>query len=343
MRRWGGRKSHLLFNQVISLENLFSAWKEFKKGKMKRYDVREFEFNLEDNLFVLHQELRTKIYSHSHYTPFYITDPKLRYIHKACVRDRVVHQAVFRVLYPIFDRSFIYDSFSCRISKGTHKSVIRLNKFCNKLSKNNYRNIYALKCDIKKFFDSVDQKVLLKIIKRKIYNGDLIWLIQEILKSFEKEKSRGLPLGNVTSQLFANIYLNELDQFVKHKLKVKFYLRYCDDFVILGRDKDNLLLTAGKIDEFLKNNLSLFLHSDKIIIRKYRQGIDFLGYVILPYHRVVRTRTKRRIFKKLMKRKEKLKNGLISDLSFNQSVQSYLGILKHCNGHKIKQEILNLD
>ena len=322
---------------------MFLAWEEFKKGKTKRFDVQEFEFNLEDNLFELQQELKTKTYSHSDYIPFFITDPKLRYIHKACIKDRIFHQAVFRVLYPIFDRSFIYDSFSCRVNKGTHRAVIRLNKFCNKLSRNNSRNIYALKCDIKKFFDSVDQKTLLEIIKRKVYDENAIWLIQKILKSFEKEKAKGLPLGNVTSQLFANVYLNELDQFVKHILKAKYYIRYCDDFIILGEDKNILFLTAGKISEFLKKNLNLSLHSDKIIIRKYRQGIDFLGYVILPYHRVIRTRTKGRIFKKLMKRKKNLKNGLISNVSFKQSVQSYLGILKHCDGYKIKQEILNLD
>ena len=340
--RWGGRKSHLLFNNIISLENLFSAWKEFKKGKTKRPDVHKFEFNLEDSLFELNQELKTKIYFHSDYNPFYIADPKLRHIHKAEVKDRIVHQAIFRVLYPVFDKNFIHDSYSCRVHKGTHRAVIRLNKFCNKLSKNNSINIYVLKCDIKKFFDSVDQNILSEVIKRKVCDENTIWLIQKIIKSFEKEKGKGLPLGNVTSQLFANIYLNELDQFVKHKLKVKYYIRYCDDFVILGKDKNVLFLTAGKIDEFLNYNLSLSLHSDKIIIRKYRQGVDFLGYVVLPYHRVVRTRTKRRIFRKLMKIKKKLESSLISKGSFNHSIQSYLGILKHCNGYKINQEILNL-
>mgnify|MGYP001581405127 FL=1 len=305
------------------------AWKEFKKGKKKRYDVQKFEFNLEDNLFGLHQKLKSKTYTHSDYTPFYITDPKLRHIHKACVKDRIVHQAVFRILYPIFDRDLIFDSFSCRIEKGTHKAVNRLKDFCNKLSKNNSRNILALKCDIKKFFDSVEHKTLIEIIKRKIEDSDCIWLIEKIIKSFEKERSKGLPLGNVTSQLFANIYLNELDQFIKHELKIKYYIRYCDDFVILGESKNELFLTADKISGFLKYNLSLFLHSDKIIIRKYRQGIDFLGYVVLPYHRVLRTRTKRRMFRKI-------------DKNNNQSIQSYLGILSHCNGYEIKKKLLEI-
>src|SRR3989344_2406155 len=150
---WGGDKgiSHSIFEEIISLENLFLAWKEFKKGKSKKKDIQEFEFNLEDNLFQLHQELKDKIYRHSPYTAFYITDPKLRHIHKACVRDRILHHAVFRILYPIFDRQFIFDSYSCRLGKGTHRAITRLKSFCQKLSQNNSRNIFALKCDIKKF------------------------------------------------------------------------------------------------------------------------------------------------------------------------------------------------
>lgn len=253
----------------------------------------------------------------------------MRHIYKACVKDRVAHQAIFRILYPIFDKNFIYDSFSCRVNKGTHRAVNRLKKFCNKLSKNNSQNLFVLKCDIKKFFDSVDQKTLTEIIKKKVCDGDFIWLIKKIIKSYEREENKGIPLGNVTSQLFANIYLNELDQFVKHELRVKYYIRYCDDFVILGEDKSDLFLTAHKVNEFLDNNLSLSLHSDKIIIRKYRQGIDFLGYVVLPYHRVLRTRTKRRIFRKINKNN-------------NQSVQSYLGILKHCNSHEVKKKLLEI-
>lgn len=342
----GGRKRRIfhddIFGEIISLGNLFSAWREFKKGKTKRFDVQEFEFSLEDNLFLLHQELNSRIYEHSDYTPFYITDPKLRYIYKACVKDRVVHQAIFRILYSIFDKNFIYDSFSCRVNKGTHRAVNRLKEFCDKLSKNNSRNIFVLKCDIKKFFDSVDQEILTEAIKNKTSDQDFIWLIEKIIKSYKKEEDRGIPLGNVTSQLFANVYLNELDQFIKHKLKIEYYIRYCDDFVILEENKSDLFLIAEKINEFLNNSLSLSLHSDKIVIRKYRQGIDFLGYVVLPYHKVLRTRTKRRVLKKIIKRKEQFEQKLVSGKSFNQSVQSYLGILNHCNDYNFKKKILKI-
>ncbi|MEK9174510.1 MAG: hypothetical protein AAB725_00890, partial [Patescibacteria group bacterium] len=130
----GGFNGCHIFKKIISLENLFLAWREFKKGKRKRLDVQEFEFNLEDNLFQFNYELKNKTYKHNLYIPFYVTDPKLRHIHKATVCDRVLHQAVFRVLYPLFDKNFIYDSYSCRVGKGTHKAVTRLENFCRKLS-----------------------------------------------------------------------------------------------------------------------------------------------------------------------------------------------------------------
>ena len=196
-----------IFNEIISLENLFSAWREFSKGKLKKPDVLEFKLNLEDNLFGLHYELKDKSWRHSHYTAFNVYDPKLRRIHKACVRDRVLHHAIFRVLYPIFDKSFIFDSYSCRLGKGTHRAVNRLNSFTRQLSHNNSRNIFALKCDVRKFFDSINQSILLKLISEKIKDDNALWLIETIIKSFQKEPKKGLPLGNVTSQLFANIYL----------------------------------------------------------------------------------------------------------------------------------------
>lgn len=318
------------------------AWWEFRHGKKNKPDVQLFEFNLEDNLFQLRQELKSKIYQHSHYTPFYIQDPKLRRIHKASVRDRTLHHAVFRILYPIFDKEFIFDSYSCRLNKGTHKAVNRLEKFCREPSKNHTENIFALKCDIRKFFDSVNQGILLKLIKKKVQDEKAVWLIEKIIKSFENADAKGLPLGNVTSQLFANIYLNELDQFVKHNLKIKHYLRYCDDFVILGENRDDLTNLIQPINNFLKDKLKLTLHPDKIIIREYHQGIDFLGYIVLPYHRVLRTKTKRRIFRKIRSKNQEFLIGEISEESFNQRLQSYFGVLKHCKGYKIKKKILSL-
>jgi DNA polymerase III delta subunit len=323
-----------IFDKIISIENLFLAWNEFKKGKRKKTDVQEFEYNLEDNIFNLHQELKDKIYQHSNYTSFYVKDPKLRLINKACVKDRVLHRAIFRILCPIFDKSFIFDSYSCRNNKGAHKAVNRLNCFAKKVSKNNTETCFVLKLDVKKFFASINQDILINLIKRKIEDGDAIWLIEKIIKSFLK----GLPLGNITSQLFANVYLNELDQFVKHKLKIKYYVRYCDDFVILDQSKVNLIY---KIDNFLKNHLKLSLHPDKISIRKYNQGIDFLGYVSFPYFKILRVKTRKRIIQKTKEKEKALKNGKISKEFFDQSIQSCLGILKHCDSYKIKRNIFD--
>ncbi|MDP2910203.1 MAG: reverse transcriptase/maturase family protein, partial [bacterium] len=235
---------------------------------------------------------------------------------------------------PIFDNSFIFDSYSCRMNKGTHRAINRLNYFARKANKNNAKTIYILKLDIKKFFDSIDHNILLFLIKKKIKDKNVIWLIETIINSFSTEPSKGIPLGNITSQLFANIYLNELDYYIKHNLRIKYYIRYCDDFVIIDDNEENLECLILKISEFLNNNLKLSLHPDKIIIKKYHQGIDFLGYVSFPRHKILRTKTKRRMFKRIKQR--------INSESFEQTFQSYLGVLKHCNGHKIKEEIINI-
>jgi len=338
----GGRNSrvyHDLFDEIISLDNLVLAWQEFKLGKNRKKDVQAFEFSLEDNLWQLHTDLKSKKYMHSHYTSFYVQDPKLRHIHKADIRDRVLHHAVFRVLYLIFDKGFIFDSYSCRLDKGTHASVNRLRSFTRKLSVNNTKNIFALKCDIKKFFDSINQDILYELIAKKIKDKDVLSLVNIVIKSYET----GLPLGNVTSQLFANIYMNELDQFVKHKLKQKYYMRYSDDFIILGRDKNDLMSLIAPIQQFLDSKLSLSLHPNKIIIRKYIQGFDWLGYIILPGYRVIRAKTKKRIFKKLKQRSCLLKSGQITEISYNQTKQSYLSVLKHCKGYKLEREIYEIN
>jgi len=200
-----------------------------------------------------------------------------------------------------------------------------------------------LKCDIKKFFASVDHQILLNILGEYISDGRIILLLKNVIDSFSSEKPGiGISLGNLTSQLFANIYLNKLDQFIKHKLGTKYYLRYADDFVILSENKKWLRMQIRMIQEFLWNDLKFELHNNKVFIRKFNQGIDFLGYVVLPHYRVLRTRTKRRIFRKIRQKRLDFENGKISEESFNQSLQSYLGILKHCYGHKVKKRIIEI-
>jgi len=321
------------------LKNLFSAWREFQRGKRNKSDVLAFEENLERNIFKLSDDIADGKYVHGSYENFYVRDPKLRLISKACVRDRLVHQAVFQILYHIFDRKFVYDSYSCRIGKGNHAAVRRLDSFCHKVSDNFNQPTFALKCDIKKFFASVDRKILFEIIKRTVKDERALLLIRTILLSFNPRETIGLPLGNVTSQLFANIYLNELDWFIKRELKIKFYLRYCDDFIFLDKDENKLLAITPLLRIFLEEELKLKLHERKIIIRKLNQGIDFLGYVVLPHHSVLRTKTRNRALRKIELNKNDLKNGLVSEEYFHCSLKSHLGMLKHCHGHKNRAKI----
>jgi retron-type reverse transcriptase len=179
-----------LFPKIVSLENLFNSWYEFRKGKRGKFDVQEFERDLEDNLFDIYFELKTKSYNHSNYSSFYITDPKLRHIHKACVKDRLVHHAIYRILYPIFDKTFIPDSYSCRVKKGTHKAVDQLDYLVKNISQNRTKDCWVLKCDIKKFFVSVDHEILFRLICGKISDEDVLSLIWNIISSFAPPRER---------------------------------------------------------------------------------------------------------------------------------------------------------
>ncbi len=332
-----------MYLQIIALDNLFAAWREFKVGKEKKLDVVKFGLDLEDNIFALHQELKDFSYCHSKYVSFFICDPKLRHIHKAEVRDRVLHHAIMRIIEPLFDRGFIFDSYSSRKNKGTHRAIKKCQKLAWELSRNDTKTVWFLKCDISKFFDSLDHDILIRLISEKIYDKDLLWLLKIIIKSYETVssgyKSRGIPLGNLTSQLFSNVYLNPLDQFIKRKLGLKCYVRYADDFAIITRDKNLLLDLIPKIEVFLKEKLKLRLHPKKIVVRKWTQRIDFLGYELFPHHLILRPKTKRRILRHIRYNYQLLLNGSLDNELFAQSIQSYLGLLKHCRGNGIRKEI----
>ena len=283
------------------------------------------------NILSLHHDLINQNYRHGQYEEFGINDPKPRIIHKATVRDRLLHYAVYRILYPFFEDTFISDSFSCRINKGTHRAIKRFKVFANIVSKNDTRTCWILKCDIKKFFASIDHEALIKILDDRIPDKKIVNLLKEIIGSFNSGKQgTGLPLGNLTSQLFSNVYMNEFDQFVKHKLKVKNYIRYADDFVILSESEGYLEDLVLKINHFLKNQLSIRLHPDKIFIKTLTSGIDFLGWVNFPNHRVLRNKTKNRMMRRLKETKK------------SEAVNSYLGLLKHGNTQKIRNKILKL-
>ncbi len=322
------------------------AWEEFRRGKGSKEDVRKFELKLEENIFELARDLQNKKYKHGPYAGFYISDPKLRHIHKATVRDRVLHHAVFQILNSIFEVTFIPSSYSCRIGKGSHKGVADVEKILLKVSKNRTSSCYVLKCDIKKFFDSVDHGILIGIFQSKIKDLETMWLLREIIGSYSSEHSdilqpRGLPIGNLTSQLFANIYMNEFDQFVKKELKVKHYGRYTDDFITTSDNLGYLKSLIKPIDDFLNENLRLDLHPNKVEIRKYHQGVDFLGYIIFPHYRLLRSKTKRRVLRNLREKMKSYKNGLISENHLYQSLQSCLGVLSHADAYEFTEDLKN--
>ena len=328
-----------LYWLIISPDALFRAWDLFKKNKRNRPDVGDFELNLEQNIFDLYRDLKNGIYKYGPYKGFWIHDPKVRRIHKATVRDRVLHHAIFSVLNPIFEPTFIPNSFSCRTGKGTHKGMKKVAEMIRTVNQNNTKRCYALKCDIRKFFDSIDHNILFGLVSKRIKDENFLSLIKQIICSFKKTDGKGLPLGNVTSQIFSNIYLNELDQYVKHNLKARCYVRYCDDFVIVSDSKIFLDDCLEKIKIFCEKKLLLNLHTHKIIFRKARQGVDFLGYVMLPHRRVLRNRTKNRLLKKLTNLKILLDTGIVKRECIGQIVQSYLGILSHCKSENIIQRI----
>ncbi len=317
------------YQHIISLENLLEAWKEFLGGKRARRDVQDFEHNLMDNIISLHNELVAKEYRHKPYEHFNISDPKPRSIHKASVRDRLLHHAVYRVLYPFFDGVFIADSYSCRVGRGTHKAIARFRSMAYRASHNHTRTLWALKCDIRKFFASIDQATLTEIVREYVPDQDIVWLLSRIIGSFHStQQGKGLPLGNLTSQLLVNIYMNELDQFVKHSLRVKYYIRYADDFVVMSHDKPWLEEMLPRISDFLNERLHLELHPNKVSICSLASGIDFLGWVHFPDHRILRTVAKTRMFRGL---------GLRGDNP--QTIQAYLGLISHGNTKKLERRV----
>ncbi|MBI4095049.1 MAG: group II intron reverse transcriptase domain-containing protein [Candidatus Liptonbacteria bacterium] len=326
------------FADIASVENFLEAWREFVKGKRGKRDVQEFSLHLIDNLFLLHDDLVYHTYRHGGYQAFNISDPKPRNIHKASVRDRLVHHAIYRVLYPFFDKAFIADSFSCRKEKGTHRALNRFRIFAYKVSKNNTRTCWVLKCDIRKFFANINHTILMRILRSYIRDGEIIELLQEIISSFSSMRPgagppshsfgwAGLPLGNLTSQLLVNVYMNEFDQFVKHGLKARYYLRYADDFIFLSKDRVWLEQNTLLIREFLREKLQLTLHPDKVFIKTLASGVDFLGWVHFPDHRVLRTSTRRRMMKKIM--------ASHTPETFN----SYFGLLAHGNTRKLHTDV----
>ncbi|MCD4760112.1 reverse transcriptase/maturase family protein [archaeon] len=336
-----------LYQRICSYKNLELAFKKAKKNKGNLPYVIEFEVNLKENLLQLQKELKSLTYKPRKLKRFIIRDPKTRIIHSSNFRDRVIHHAIVNILEPIYEKIFVYDSYASRINKGSHKAVERFEEFKRKVSENNLlvrvaktRNQikgYVLKADIKKYFDSVDHTVLLDIISRNIKDNKVIWLIKQILDNFDaKIKGKGVPLGNLTSQFFANVYLNELDYFIKHNLKAKYYIRYVDDFVILHEDKEILEKYKIKIEKYLKT-LKIELHPDKSDIKSLKNGITFLGYRIYGKHRLLRKSNLRKFQREF---DEMLAMGVIVPFTIAKSLQGWFGYAQWANTYKLRKRMV---
>ncbi|MBS0615368.1 MAG: group II intron reverse transcriptase domain-containing protein [Verrucomicrobia bacterium] len=336
---------HNFFDQMVSLDHLFQSWNYFRRGKGKRKDVQQFERHLEDNIFELQLDLQTLQYQHGPYHQFFVFDPKERHISGASVRDQLVHQAIYTILTDLFDRKFIFHSLSSRLQKGTHIGIDHLHRMIRKVSANGKKPCFALKMDIRRFFDNIDHQILKKLIQKNLHDEKILHLVGTIIDSFNTQNSShsavGIPLGNVTSQLFANIYLHELDMFIKQTLHERYYLRYCDDFIFLSPNEHHLKSLIPIVEKFLLEKLRLELHPKKIILRKLNQGIDFVGYVLFSKYRLVRATTKRRIKKRLKETYEQYLEGKIDANFMDQRLQSYLGILSHANQHTLSQALKN--
>ncbi|MDD4877564.1 MAG: reverse transcriptase domain-containing protein [Candidatus Nanoarchaeia archaeon] len=341
-----------LFEQICSIENLELAFKKARKHKTLKPYVMQFEKNLAENLQMLHVELIQKIYLPLPLNEFILRDPKTRRISVSDFRDRVVHHAICNILEPIFEKYFIYDSYANRKGKGNLKAIQRFDYFKRKVSCNgrqirglqdkNYVQGYALKADIKHYFETVSHEKLMKIISEKIADKDVMDLIRKILNNYNaKQEGKGMPLGNLTSQFFANIYLNELDQFIKHRLKAKYYLRYVDDFLIVHNSKNQLESWKTEISSFLQNELLLELHPQKSKIIPLGRGVDLLGFKCFYHFRILRKRNIRKMQRRLEMFKQLCKEDRSNTLDLLESMQGWNAYAKHANTFKIRRTITN--
>ncbi len=290
---------HMRFEEAITIENIYDAWIDFSAGKQKKEDVMVFESNLENELVSIANDLQTGRYTHSPYSRFVVHDPKRRIVHKATVRDRVVHRILYNSLMPVFHPRWLNCSFSCRPGFGQHRSVEAVRMGLRQATRNRTRECFTLKVDVKRYFDSMDHGILLSLLSRRVTDDRWMHLLDTIIGSFCVDQGTGVPIGNLTSQLFANVYLHELDWFVKHELRHHWYYRYADDMLFLCETKDEIKRVLTAIGTFLSSRLSVHLHPNKTIIRKNSWGVDWLGRVLLPGHEVLRPSTQRRMLRRV--------------------------------------------
>lgn len=332
-----------MYASLCSFENLELAFKRARKGKTLKPYVIEFEEKVEDNLRRLQTELLFQTYMPKPLETFILRDLKTRKISKSDFRDRIVHHAIFNVIEPLFDKRFIFDSFANRTGKGTLKAIQRFQFFAKKVSHNYTRQTYVLKADIRHYFETVDHAILLSILKKRVQDERVLWLIKVILKNYKtQEPGKGMPLGNLTSQFFANVYLNELDQFVKHQLKALYYIRYVDDFVIVHPSCEQLEKYKIEIEHFLHETLKLQLHPDKSKVLRFTDGVTFLGHRIYPFYSRIAKKNIRRFERKLIRLHALYKDQGLPREKVVESFEGWLAHISHANTFKYRQHMLRM-
>lgn len=336
-----------LFDKITSFNNILLASEKARKGKRYKRSTALFELNLEKNIWEIIKILREKSYKPGNYKDFFIYDPKKRLISAAPYKDRVIHHALMNVIGPLFEKTFVFDSYACIKNKGTHKAVGRYKHFMK-------RNRFVLKCDIKKYFQTIDHDILFSKVTKKVKCMDTLWLVKKIINSKPSNRSidlfpgddlqtlinrkTGIPIGNLTSQFFANLYLNDFDHFIKEQISAKYYIRYCDDFVIMDNSKKKLNTIKQEIIAHLAG-LRLQLNPTKSRIFRLDEGVDFLGYRIFPDYSLVRKSIVNKYRRKIDKMRDQLLKGNGLPEKINCSIQSWIGHVKHANSFKLINEL----
>jgi hypothetical protein len=340
-----------MYPQLCSWDNLLRAFRQAAKGKRGHPNVAAFEYRLEDNLLELQRELRAQTYQPGAYTSFYIHEPKRRLISAAPFRDRVVHHALCNVSEPLFERSFIGDSYANRVGKGTHRALDRCQEFARR-----YR--YVLQCDLKQFFPSIDHAILREILARTITDAQVLWLVDQILASgvgvlseeyamvwfsgddlFAASRPRGLPIGNLTSQFWANCYLNPFDHFVKRELRCPAYLRYVDDFLLFADDKRELWQSKRALVARLAR-FRLTIHAGATQARPVVHGIPFLGFSVFPERRRLKRRQGIAYARRLRALARQYRAGVVSLAQVTASVQGWVNHARYGNTRGLRAMVL---
>ncbi len=345
-----------IFERIYSWENLLRAYHEAGKEKWFRDDVAHFSAHLEENLIEIQNELIWRTYTVGRYREFYVYEPKKRLIMALSFKDRVVQWAIYLQLNPIFDNQFIFHSYGCRVGKGTSRAVDRLQYWMQAVERKP-GEWYYLKLDVSKYFYRVDHDVLMRILRQKFPDEEgLLWLMERIINCdhtpfglppgveadsippSERLFEVGMPIGNLTSQLLANVCLNELDQFVKHTLKVHYFERLMDDMIALLPTKEEANEVRDEIEGFLNRELHLDLNA-KTTINKVKNGITFVGYQVHTDWRKIKRKTLRKMKARIRYIEKEYAAGLIDLEAVESTMQSYYGLMKHCNSYGLRRWI----